>query len=127
MEDIAELFKGLSDKTRLRIMLILVKASSKLCVCEIIDSLHESQYNVSRHLKVLRSAGLVREERDGRWVFYSLASPQSKFQELILQAIASLPEECWSADSIRLEKRLTLRKDGKCVVGMKSEERGDHA
>lgn len=133
MEEFTNIFKALSDKTRLRIMWLLSGAkyevsversetNLELCVCEIMDSLNESQYNVSRHLKELKNAGLIRERKEGRWVFYSLTSPISRFQELILQAVLTLPEELLSHDKERLKKRLSLRKDGKCVVGMRSEE-----
>lgn len=116
------MFKALSDKTRLRIVRLLAKAPFPLCVCEIMDSLDASQYNISRHLAVLKSSGLVREEKDGRWVFYSLVPPASRVQELIRKAVLALPEDLLSMDGKRLRKRLSLRKDGKCVVGMNSPE-----
>ena len=122
IQEIADLFKALSDRTRLRIIYVLVRAGSKLCVCEIMDALGESQYLVSRHLKVLRVAGLVDEEKEGRWVFYSLTPAENRFRKLIVQAISSLPEDLLADDSKRLKKRLALRKEGKCVIGMKSKE-----
>lgn len=124
MDEIVSYFKALSDKTRLRIMWLLSKANSELCVCEIMDSLNESQYNVSRHLKVLKNTGLVKERKEGRWVSYSLANPVniSRFQELVLETLSSLPKEFFSSESERLKKRLSLRENGKCVVGINSEE-----
>ncbi len=122
MEDYVIFFKGLSDKTRLRIIWLLMKANTRLCVCEIMDSLNENQYNVSRHLKSLKNAGFLKEEKEGRWVYYSLIDLKNRFQELILEAVSSLPEELFSEESERLKKRLALRENGKCVEGMKSEE-----
>ncbi len=122
MEDYVIFFKGLSDKTRLRIIWLLMKANTRLCVCEIMDSLNENQYNVSRHLKSLKNAGFLKEEKEGRWVYYSLIDLKNRFQELILEAVSSLPEELFSEESERLKKRLTLRENGKCVEGMNSEE-----
>ncbi|MGQ9632337.1 MAG: ArsR/SmtB family transcription factor [bacterium] len=122
MEEFVNAFKALSDRTRLRIIWLLARAGCDLCVCEIMDSLGESQYNVSRHLKVLRSAGLVREKKKGKWVFYSLADPANRFQGLILRAVSALPEELLSAEGERLKRRLSLRENGKCVVGVNSEE-----
>ena len=116
------IFKALSDETRLRIVRLLAGASSPLCVCEIIDSLDESQYNISRHLTVLKSSGLVHEEKRGRWVFYSLSPPASRFHELIHRTVLAFPRDLLSLDSKRLQKRLSLRKKGKCVVGMYSKE-----
>ncbi len=122
MEDYVIFFKGLSDMTRLRIIWLLMKANTRLCVCEIMDSLNENQYNVSRHLKSLKNAGFLKEEKEGRWVYYSLIDLKNRFQELILEAVSSLPEELFSEESERLKKRLTLRENGKCVEGMNSEE-----
>jgi len=122
MEEFVSILKGLSDKTRLRIVWLLSRANCEICVCEVMDTLNESQYKVSRHLKVLKNAGLVREKKDGRWVFYSLIKPGNRFQEFILQAVSALPEEPFSQDEKRLEKRLSLRENGKCIVGINSEE-----
>lgn len=122
MEQFTDAFQALSDKTRLRIIWLLCAASAKLCVCEIMDSLNETQHNVSRHLKVLKGAGLVREEREGKWGYYFLPTPRNKFQELILQTISGIPEELLFLDKERLNMRLSLRADGKCAVGVNSEE-----
>ena len=122
MEEFVSILKALSDKTRLRMVWLLRRANSELCVCEVMDALNESQYNVSRHLKALKNAGLVRDKKDGRWVFYFLSEPGNRFQEFILQAVSALPEEPFSQDEKRLEKRLSLRENGKCVVGINSEE-----
>lgn len=122
MEEFVNILKGLSDKSRLRTIWLLNKADHELCVCEIMDVLNINQYNVSRHLKILKNAGLVQEKKDGRWVFYSLIEPGNRFQEFILQAVEALPKELFSLDEKRLKKRLSLRENGKCVVGIKSEE-----
>lgn len=122
MEKFVNIFKGLSDKTRLRIIWLLSKADCGLCVCEIMDSLNESQYNVSRHLRALKNNGLIREKKEGRWVYYSLTSPTNRFQELVLEAVLAIPEEFLSLESERLKKRLSLRESGKCVVGINDEE-----
>ncbi len=117
-----EFFKALSDKTRLRIIWLLSSVNFPLCVCEIMDSLEESQYNVSRHLKVLKSAGLVQEFKDGRWVYYSLSDLTDKFHELIFKSVSTIPEESLSLSSKRINKRVSLRKNDKCVVGINSNE-----
>jgi ArsR family transcriptional regulator len=122
MKKFINICKALSDKTRLKILWVLGKARTKLCVCEIMDALGETQYNVSRHLKELRVAGLVREEREGRWVFYSLIKPPNRSEKLMLEAVFSLAAEVFSIERKRLQKRLSMRRGGKCVVGMKSAE-----
>lgn len=118
MEDWVKIFKALSDKTRLRIMYLLIQARIELCVCEVMDSLEESQYNISRHLKELKATGLVRERKEGKWVFYSLQEKIKPSYTLILKVISEMPKGEFSSDIKRMRARLSLRRNGKCVVGM---------
>src|SRR5271168_2696469 len=67
----SRLFKALGDPTRLRIVALLSQA--ELCVCHIEAALGLPQPTVSRHLAVLRNAGVVEPERRGTWVFYGFA------------------------------------------------------
>lgn len=71
METLVRNFKALSDKNRLRILKLLQIRS--LCVCEITEILGVSTPTVSNHLAVLVEAGLLRFEKEGRWVHYHLA------------------------------------------------------
>lgn len=64
-------FKALSDETRLRLMHVLNR--HELSVNELVTILEMGQSRVSRHLKILSSAGLLTSRRDGLWVFYSAA------------------------------------------------------
>jgi ArsR family transcriptional regulator len=118
VNQLIDVLKALSDKTRLRIIWVLQKADCELCVCEIIDSLDESQYNVSRHLKVLKTSGLVKENKQGRWVFYSLSKSAEKVYKSLIQLVATLSEDELLKDAKRLTKRLSIRKNGKCIIGM---------
>jgi ArsR family transcriptional regulator len=118
MDEFLGVFKALSDRTRLRIIRILMKAGTELCVCEIMDSLAETQYNVSRHLKELKYAGLVDCRTMGRWVFYSTRKTNDKFVRLLQKAIMEIPSDVFNLDELRLEKRLSMRKNGRCVIGM---------
>lgn len=63
--------QALADPTRIRIMRLLLER--ELCVCEIEDALQEPQYKISRHLAVLKNAGLVRDWREGQWMHYEIA------------------------------------------------------
>ena len=67
------IFKALSDETRLRIYLLL--GEGEICVCQIQVALGMSQTKISRHLTVLRNAGLVFARRDGLWMYYSRTVP----------------------------------------------------
>ena len=68
MNDIVNIFKALSDPTRLRIMLLL--RQRELCVCELMFILKMEQSRVSHHMRVLRDWGIAETVRDGRWIIY---------------------------------------------------------
>lgn len=63
-------FKAFADPTRLRILSLLLEG--ELCVCHIVDILGEVQPKVSRHLAILREAGLVQVRKEGNWRHYAL-------------------------------------------------------
>lgn len=64
--------KALGEESRLRIVRMLLKG--RRSVNELADELDISQYNVSKHLRVLREAGLVEQEKHGQQRLYALAS-----------------------------------------------------
>jgi len=70
MKELVKVFKALSDETRIRLLKLLCER--ELCVCELMQALDMTQSRVSRNLGILREAGLVKDRRDGLWVFYSL-------------------------------------------------------
>ena len=119
MESITNIFKSLSEETRIRIMRVLIEAKKELCVCEIVCSLNEPQYNVSRHLNALKNAGLVKDRRQGLWIFYSLPLNNNQFSKKLIETIKSIPVDKSAQDLIRLKKRLNIRMNGKCIVGYK--------
>ena len=63
-------FKAAADPTRVRILKIL--EGGEMCVCQVIAILSLGQSTVSKHLFLLRSAGLIKDRRDRKWVHYSL-------------------------------------------------------
>lgn len=122
MEQFVEQLKAVGDVTRLKIIRLIMEARQDLCVCEIMDAIEDSHSNVSRHLKILRAAGLVKEKKEGKWAYFSLADPDSPFHRNLLQAVRNMPAENFTDDIGRLKLRLSLREDGKCVDGLKSEK-----
>lgn len=68
----ARLFKALADETRLAILRQL-RDQSEVCACDFVACCERAQPTVSHHLRVLREAGLVRAEKRGVWVYYTLA------------------------------------------------------
>lgn len=73
-EELQRVFKTLSDPTRVRILGVLER--EELAVQELMDVLGMAQSRVSRHLAILREAGLIRDRRDGTYVFYRFALPR---------------------------------------------------
>ncbi|PEH55369.1 As(III)-sensing metalloregulatory transcriptional repressor ArsR [Yersinia kristensenii] len=67
-----QLFKNLSDETRLGIVLLL-KEMGELCVCDLCSALEQSQPKISRHLAMLRESGLLLDRKQGKWVHYRLS------------------------------------------------------
>ncbi|MBA2514912.1 MAG: metalloregulator ArsR/SmtB family transcription factor [Solirubrobacterales bacterium] len=66
-----EVFGALSDPVRLD-LLAHIAASGPICVCHLEEALPYQQPRISKHLAVLRRAGLVTTRREGNWVYYSL-------------------------------------------------------
>ncbi len=118
VEHFVAVFQALSEPTRLRIMALLCRAGRELCVCEFVDALEEPQYHISRSLKILHKAGLVSERREGKWVHYNLPSGLDEFAELTVKAITAIPEEVQAKDQHELARRLKLRENGKCLLGV---------
>lgn len=70
MEQITQLYKALSDETRLRILMLLVQG--ELCVCDLMAILNQPQSKISRHLSFLKKSNLITAQRVGVWMHYSL-------------------------------------------------------
>ncbi len=120
MKNHVEIFKTLGDKTRLRIMCLLINSGTEICGCEFVDSLEESQYNISRHIKVLKYAGLIKERKEGRWVYYFIDDRQDSFKKTLYKLIGCIPEDIVKNDQKRFKKRLNIRVKGKCLLGIQS-------
>jgi len=118
IDSLAAVFQALSEPTRLRIMALICRAGRDLCVCEFVDALEEPQYHVSRSLKILQKAGLVAERREGKWVHYGVAAKLDVFRNLVLEAIAGIPAKVVAKDQRELNRRLKLRENGKCLLGV---------
>jgi ArsR family transcriptional regulator len=92
---LTELLSAVSDPVRLRLA-SLIAHNGETCVCDLVDATGLTQTNVSRHLSLLRHAGLVTGRKEGLWVYYSLNKPVSASQKQILslvkKAIDSEPE-----------------------------------
>ncbi|PRO64870.1 ArsR/SmtB family transcription factor [Alkalicoccus urumqiensis] len=88
-EDTAVFFKLLGDKNRLKMISLL--SADDVCVCEFVELLKMSQPSVSQHLRKLKQHGIVRERKQGQWVFYSL-DQDSPYYDMALAVIRELPD-----------------------------------
>lgn len=93
MREVLKIFKALSDGQRLRILKML--EIRPLCVCEITEVLQLASSTVSKHLSILREADLILDEKDGKWVNYSLnTSPNGQYIHQLLPLVAEwLPND----------------------------------
>ncbi len=100
MKKVAEFYKALGDETRLKILQML--AEQEMCVCEILDRLDISQPAVSHHLKILKRAELVKDSREGKWIYYALNN--SVFREVFQDDAAELVASYAAPIKRKLEK-----------------------
>ncbi len=122
MKKTAERFKALSDDTRLRIMNLFIKSGQNLCVCELMDALQLPQYAISKALNILKSNDFFKTEKEGTWVYYRLNNEIPENKSLLTFLKNQLNDNNFTEDEERLKKRLLLRKNNKCVVGIIPEE-----
>ena len=71
MREFISLVKALSDENRVRALLVL--RNRELCACQIVELIQLAPSTVSKHMQILRQAGLVEARKDGRWMYYRLA------------------------------------------------------
>lgn len=72
MQHPVQLFKLLADETRSTIVMLL-RESGEMCICDLCAVTKESQPKISRHMALLREAELVIDRREGKWVYYRLS------------------------------------------------------
>ena len=82
MKDFIRVMKALSDPNRVKVVKMLQQRD--MCVCEMQEALGLAQPTVSKHLKILESAGFVQSRKDGLWVSYSLGSGGSPYSASLL-------------------------------------------
>lgn len=97
-KDLVQVFKLLSDETRLRILMYLVR-EGELHVTALCEKLGQSQPAVSHHLALLRVAGLIEARRDGKHNFYSVC--RGHFHQLMGQLFANIRDP--KTDEVRFE------------------------
>jgi len=75
MRTILSITSALADRTRLRLLMSL--RDGELCACQLIEVVDLAPSTVSKHMYLLRHAGLVEMRKEGRWVYYRLAGREA--------------------------------------------------
>ncbi len=115
--DFLRLFRALGDETRLRLVNLFVQSKEAICVCEMTDAMLVPQYQISRHLTVLKNIGLMTTERFGTWIYYSLDRNASPCTADLMAVIEKHFKQKYGEDIKRLNDRLAKREAGRCVLG----------
>ncbi|RKQ34651.1 ArsR/SmtB family transcription factor [Oceanobacillus halophilus] len=90
LEKAAVILKLLGDKTRLTMMKLM--DNQTCCVCEFVEIFQSSQPSISQHLRKLKDLGLVKEERKGQWIFYSV-NKSNEYYSFIRPILEQLPNQ----------------------------------
>ncbi|MDG5767970.1 metalloregulator ArsR/SmtB family transcription factor [Balneolales bacterium ANBcel1] len=117
METFEDIFKSLGDENRLRIIALFVRTRQALCVCEVVDALNLPQYRISRHVRHLKEAGLLKVNKRGAWSYYYLNEVQGFRKQLFDFLEKFLVSEQLDGDELAINARLAYREKGRCVVG----------
>ena len=88
LKDLADFFKVFADTTRIRILCVLFQ--SEMCVCDLAEVLGMTQSAISHQLRMLKQMKLVKNRREGKTVFYSLADDH--FQTIMNQGMEHILE-----------------------------------
>ena len=112
--DYVNVFKSLSDPNRIRIVKML--AERELCMCEIREVLNLSNSTVSKHLTILRDAGLLLGTKDGKWVNFRL---NDKSEHPFVRSLIGLIKKSFGDDgSIREDAEKLCRVDRKKICNI---------
>lgn len=103
--DVQALLAAVAEPTRLRCLMLLAR-EGELCVCELIRALEIAQPRVSRHLAVMREAGLVHDRRQGIWIHYSLHPQLPDWMRGVIDVLfQGLKDQApYSEDAVRLKR-----------------------
>jgi ArsR family transcriptional regulator len=85
ISSLSSTLKLVGEESRLKILCIL--RGGQHCVCELTEHVEASQSLISHHLKDLKEAGVIEDEKKGQWVYYSLTEKG----KLISNSIFELP------------------------------------
>ncbi|HJO92311.1 MAG TPA: metalloregulator ArsR/SmtB family transcription factor [Victivallales bacterium] len=115
MEKIIEVLKAVSDPTRLRVLMTM--NNGEICVCQITELLNLAKSTISKHMSILRHAGLVKSRKDGKWIYYRHSTEN---QNLISKEVLNLlkakliKDKTIISDRKKLDKIISINKADLC-------------
>lgn len=113
MEHALDILKALADRNRSRVVTAL-SHYEELCACQITEFLKVSGATASRHLDVLRKAGLVETRKEGRWVYFRLTVPEGA-DPLVQWLLTALEEsDEMNEDLLELEQIIAITREDLC-------------
>ncbi|MCD7035239.1 metalloregulator ArsR/SmtB family transcription factor [Metabacillus sp. GX 13764] len=90
IDQASAILKLLGDKTRLTMLKMLEK--NECCVCEFTAVFQATQPAISQHVRKLKDAGLIKENRKGQWIFYSMNEDSAAFP-LVKSLLCYIPHQ----------------------------------
>ena len=110
------ILKALSDSNRLRILMSL--HGCELCVCQVIELLQLAPSTVSKHLFLLKQAGLLTSHKNGRWIYYKISENLTDQHKELLNNINTslLKDKIIMQDSKRMKEILKIDAEQLCRV-----------
>lgn len=112
--------KAAADPTRARILKML--ESGEMCVCQVIAVLSLGQSTVSKHLFLLRAAGLINDRKEKKWIFYAIEkNPATPFAAQIIKSLRKwlADDPLIASDRERMTQARELGPEGVIAAGMK--------
>jgi ArsR family transcriptional regulator, arsenate/arsenite/antimonite-responsive transcriptional repressor len=111
MNEILKSLKALSEEIRIRIVLLLLDREA--CVCELMEVFGMAQSKLSHHLLMLKDAGILQDQKRGKWNYYSI---NKKLLNPINQEFLDSLSRWLADDKIHLKDRSVLSKVNKCLL-----------
>lgn len=117
IQNAASITKALADENRLRLLMALCR--QELCVCQLTELLGLALSTVSRHLTILRQAGLIEARKEGRWMYYQEAavqagSPEQRALDWVHSTLANDPQTL--EDAQRLKAIVAMNPEDLCCL-----------
>ena len=113
MKEVSQVGLAVSDRSRLRLIMALQGRS--LCVCQLTELLSLAPSTVSKHLSVLKQAGLLTEKKIGRWVYHELCDCECSCRPVVDWVRQQLSRDQQIAqDRVRLKEILAMDLEELC-------------